>query len=233
MSYILDALRRADAERERGAVPGLYAQQASTSDDDHDAPARRSVWPWLASAVAAIAVAFVAWRVVSDTSLPTQAVPPAPAAVVASSQASMAAPAPAPEPSTAPPAVAAATPQRPAVARAEPPSTSPPKATGVLSAATPAPTVRATHPSATHAAGELPMASLPMVADLPEDIRRQMPPVVVGGSIYSPDAASRLLILNGILYHEKDVVAPQLVLEQIGLKTAVMSFRGIRYRISY
>ena len=26
MSYILDALRRADAERERGAVPGLHAQ---------------------------------------------------------------------------------------------------------------------------------------------------------------------------------------------------------------
>ena len=36
MSYILDALRRADAERERGAVPSLHAQQSSSlpSDDE-------------------------------------------------------------------------------------------------------------------------------------------------------------------------------------------------------
>lgn len=31
MSYILDALRRADAERGRGAVPGLHTQAAPTS----------------------------------------------------------------------------------------------------------------------------------------------------------------------------------------------------------
>ena len=30
MSYILDALRRADAERSRGAVPGLHAQGVPT-----------------------------------------------------------------------------------------------------------------------------------------------------------------------------------------------------------
>ena len=29
MSYILDALKRADAERERGAVPGLHSQTAA------------------------------------------------------------------------------------------------------------------------------------------------------------------------------------------------------------
>ena len=31
MSYILDALKRADAERERGVVPGLYARQLAGS----------------------------------------------------------------------------------------------------------------------------------------------------------------------------------------------------------
>ncbi len=33
MSYILDALRKADAERERGADPGIHAQQAPLADE--------------------------------------------------------------------------------------------------------------------------------------------------------------------------------------------------------
>ena len=45
MSYILDALRRADAERERGAVPSLQSQQHTVSDDDA-APARPRSLVW-------------------------------------------------------------------------------------------------------------------------------------------------------------------------------------------
>ena len=40
MSYILDALRRADAERERGKVPGLQSQQHTTLDADEAPPGR-------------------------------------------------------------------------------------------------------------------------------------------------------------------------------------------------
>ena len=45
MSYILDALRRADAERERGNVPGLHAQPmpAVTAPGAHTW-LRRSLW---------------------------------------------------------------------------------------------------------------------------------------------------------------------------------------------
>ncbi len=39
MSYILDALRRAEAERERGAVPSLQSQQHTVTEED-EAPAR-------------------------------------------------------------------------------------------------------------------------------------------------------------------------------------------------
>ena len=36
MSYILDALRRADAERERGAVPSLHAKQYASLPSDEE-----------------------------------------------------------------------------------------------------------------------------------------------------------------------------------------------------
>ena len=43
MSYILDALRRADAERDRGEVPGLHTQQFGVLPGDDEAPRRPRV----------------------------------------------------------------------------------------------------------------------------------------------------------------------------------------------
>ena len=44
MSYILDALRRADAERERGVVPSLQSQQHTVVEDDDAAATARARW---------------------------------------------------------------------------------------------------------------------------------------------------------------------------------------------
>ena len=59
MSYILDALKRADAERERGHVPGLH-----THNVPPEAAPRGRKNGWIIGAVlalAAIAVALAAW----------------------------------------------------------------------------------------------------------------------------------------------------------------------------
>jgi general secretion pathway protein B len=52
MSYILDALKRAETERERGSVPGLHARQLASYDDLdlHTSPA----WLWLIAAAALV-----------------------------------------------------------------------------------------------------------------------------------------------------------------------------------
>src|SRR3954454_11275265 len=82
MSYILDALRRAEAERERGAVPGLQSQQYAIAEDDAAATRpRRLVWAVVALALALIAV--LAWALLgrgeSTSRLPVEgAVVPAP-----------------------------------------------------------------------------------------------------------------------------------------------------------
>ncbi len=62
MSYILDALRRADAERERGAVPSLHAQQYASLPSDEEP--RRGPKPlvWVVIALSAALIAALAWN---------------------------------------------------------------------------------------------------------------------------------------------------------------------------
>jgi general secretion pathway protein B len=56
---------------------------------------------------------------------------------------------------------------------------------------------------------------------------------VVGGASYSQNAENRMLIVNGQVLREGDKVAPEVTLEQIRLKEAVLSTKGHRYRIAY
>jgi general secretion pathway protein B len=70
-------------------------------------------------------------------------------------------------------------------------------------------------------------------AELPDAVRRDMPKLVVGGASYSKDAASRMVILNGQVFHEGDTIAPGLVLHQIKLKTALLTFKSYRFELAY
>lgn len=116
MSYILDALRRADAERSRGAVPGLHAQSVPADAE----PAARNFSPliWAAGGAGALLVAVVAVLVFAPWRGNAPAAAPAPDARVAASPL-----APAPELAPAPRDAAAATP--PPVAQGELPPPQP------------------------------------------------------------------------------------------------------------
>ena len=70
-------------------------------------------------------------------------------------------------------------------------------------------------------------------AELPPEIRQQLPSMTVGGAMHSENAASRMLILNGQLYREGEQLAPGLTLERIQLRSAVLVFKGWRYEIAY
>jgi hypothetical protein len=61
MSYILDALKRADTERERGAVPGLHTRQLATPTGPTVPGARSSMWLGLAAAVALGGIGLGLW----------------------------------------------------------------------------------------------------------------------------------------------------------------------------
>ena len=74
-------------------------------------------------------------------------------------------------------------------------------------------------------------APVPTLAQLPEDLRRQVPAMSIGGSVYSALPADRMLVVNGQVVREGTALAPELRLETIGRQTAVFSIRGQRFQV--
>lgn len=217
MSYILDALRRADAERERGSVPGLHTQPVPVTAADAPAP-RGAPSPLLWGAGAFIVLAVVIAWVVSGSLEQRE-----PAAAVATTVATAPAVAPPPAPAAALPAPALSPASASITAAAPLPIVVPREASPRPVAAKPAAT--ASEPAAD--------TRIHALNELPENIRREMPPLTIGGSIYSDTPASRFLIINGRIFHEGDKITSNLSLEQIKLKAAVLRFKGYRVGITY
>jgi general secretion pathway protein B len=68
---------------------------------------------------------------------------------------------------------------------------------------------------------------------LPSSLRQQLPTLTVGGSVYSDDATSRFIMLNGEVVKEGSQPAPGLVVERIEPRSAVLRFKGERFRLPY
>ena len=71
------------------------------------------------------------------------------------------------------------------------------------------------------------------LAEMPDEIRRELPSLTISGAIYSENVANRFLIINGQIFHETETPVPGVVLHKIKLKSAVLSFKGYRYSVTY
>jgi general secretion pathway protein B len=263
MSYVLEALRRAEAERHRGQVPGIHAVTVDPAGAAAGAPGSRSGGlrraPVLAVAGLAVAAALAAalwWRAQPSPSPSPSTSPPAESRGAAS-QAPAAARPPAGGVRDAAgmvrsPAPGSATPQRgPAALPPAPvdaglssavparplsparPGT-PPPLTDL--AADPAPEPAAASPKSASRPPAGPKAGSEVVvrlSALPEAVRQQIPAMNFGGSTDSPEASARMLIINGQVWREGDEVAPGLRLDRIALRSAQFSFRGQRFEVGY
>lgn len=229
MSYILEALKKSQAERQLGELPSIHAPQVQLHDGAASASARRTpVWLALGGVAVAVAAALLLWQAwQADAAAPAvAAVVPAVLAQAVPAPLPVAAPpaavAPAPVAAFVPPAATAA-PVHHARPVAEPKQETPGQAVSPPVAA-PAPAV----PPAP-AAEE----SVPGMRDLPEPIQRQIPAIAIGGYIYSKNPTDRLLLIDKVLRHEGEELAPGLVLEKLQPKAAIFSFKGYRYRVPY
>ena len=222
MSYILDALRKADAQRERDPARGIHAQPVTLSvPADNSGPGSRL---WLVGIAlvmaAALLVAAMGWLGWLDwfgrPGTPALAVATAPPlASVAKAAPTVAPPSP---PSPATEVLPAAPPAPPP--SAVPPAREAPKAAATVTAYPPVPAASASD-------------RLPSLAELPADVQRDLPKLAITGGVYSPTPTQRLLIVNGQVLSEGAEAAPGVLLEQIRPKTAVLSFRGYRYGMPY
>ena len=233
MSYILEALKKSQAERQLGELPTIHAPQVQLQGNAAVGAARRTP---AKLALGGTGVALIAalwwwqpWQAAAPAAEPASAPAPVVAAVAAVPAAAPLAPPPAPLPAPVrAPAVAVAAPV-PAPAARSAPAPLPEARRAASPAPAPAPVVAAAPAPAAPPVDE----AVPGMRDLPEPIQRQIPPVAIGGYIYSKNPADRLLLIDKVLRHEGEELAPGLVLEKLQPKAAIFSFKGYRYRVPY
>ena len=227
MSYILDALKRADADRDRqrAAVPDLHAQSDAYPFRE---PAASSAPRWWlgGAALAALGIAGLAWWLLGASDAPVAGAPPV--AVPANVPLGVPAAQPAPQPAAVTPAAAVPGPAAtapPVVPPAAAPSPSPPPQ--------PRPEPRRPSPVPAPVPAAVPPERMPLYAALPAAVRSQMPALSVNGSVYSRTRGSRIVILNGQVFREGDRPTEGLVVEEIRLKSSVLSIRGTRFELPH
>lgn len=211
MSYILDALRKADAQRARDPARGIHAQPAMAVAAT--AGSRRREY-WAVGTAATLILVAAAWLWFGAPAVPPASVPgasvrvePAPAPMPAAPATAVMPPAPEPVVPIAPPAVVAAAPKAPALAAARPAEAAP----------VAAPAAERTY----------------SLAELPADVQQALPKFSVSGGVYSENVAQRMLVVNGQVFNEGSEIAPGVVLEQIRAKVALLKFRGLRIAQPY
>ena len=215
MSYILEALKKAQAERQLGNAPTIHAPTLHHAAPRLPAVKKSGV---LALAIGVIVVAGAGWFAWSQRTV-------APAAVLtpAASTAALPTPAPAPVPVVAAPVVPAPVASPPPVfaARVEP-------VVRPRKAAVPPTPVAPAAPAPAPADEAIRYAK-----DLPPEIQQQLPRVGFGGYMYSDNAADRLVLVDKTLRREGEEIAPGLMLEKLLPKGAVLNYRGTRYRVGF
>jgi general secretion pathway protein B len=225
MSYILDAIRKSDLQRQRGAAPTLLTSHAAAV-----APRRPATTFYLALALALLAAGIaIGWlrpwqanpgarsQNASPAGAPGAAVPIAPFASAPEpvkkfeheTVAAKAAPAPLPSPPSAPAASATAAP-----------------APGM-----PAPQAAATG-SATEKDNAVGEAKALNFADLPQAIQQEIPRLSISVHAYSSQPKNRLVTIDDRLLREGDSAGPGLKIEQITPDGLIFSYKGYRFRRS-
>ena len=226
MSYILEALKKAQAERARGAVPGVDAQPVPTM-----APRRpASLWLWPTAVLAALALGAVLFWPASDKERHSASVEPTPPVTMRAGEGAVRPPAPTATPATSSPAAPASPASTTAVAASSAPAAAsePP--------ARPARKMGEIAPAANTAPAPAP-APVPeriaLLQELPAQIQREIPPIAINGYLYASKPADRSVLINNRLRREGDQLAEGLTLEKLLPSEMVLNYRGYRYRVSY
>ena len=195
MSLILEALRKSEAERRRGAMPDLHAELPTSP-----ALARSTVPGWVLWMLAgATAIALLLWGLHAWW---PHAAPPATARVEPSAAPITAKPALRPVPRLLPPPIANP-PAPPVAAVAQPVAKPPPAAPAPPTQLLPPPAL-AHAPAQAPVAGPVPADDASDLSDLTPEERKALPPLKLSMHLWNDDPARRFVILDGNRMREGD-----------------------------
>ena len=255
MSYILDALKKAERERHGAKIPTLEVVHRTPS-----AP-RRRLWPWVGAAVVLVNAAVLIWLFspiplpFSESSARSTATPAAPAQPqpTPSSSHTPASRWPEPEREAAPArrveakpgpsvALAPAAPKvelqapTPAKAPAPPPLPIAPEKSAASTPASPVPPVA----SAPDRPATPPVAPSPAkpggrgtgsLQAMPPAVREVIPNMKLQVLVYSDVPADRLVFINNQKYVEGQSIDDKVVVESITPDGAILSYQGKRFML--
>jgi len=209
MSFILDALKKSEAERQRQSGPALLEAHIAR-------PSRRPpLWAITVGVLLLINFGVVAW-LLSRSGAPAQATP-VPAALVPAAVA--------PAPLSAAPGAAAlqvAAPPAPPAPAARTPNSSP--AADSTEAVNPADLERAVAP----AAGTAPEAATAGLRPYAE-LAGTLPPLRLDLHVYAANPAERYAFINMHKVHEGDVTPEGVRVTQITREGVVLDYRGTEF----
>lgn len=212
MSFILDALRKSEHERQRNRAPGISDMRATTR------PAKRSVWLPLAALLAGINIALLAllWFM-GDRG--TAAVPQAPAAPVAA-------------PTPAPAAVAAGNRELAAemVMELEPVDDPSRFASITPPSGNPSPASTTADPAPPATGGGT--ARLPSITQAMLDGRLPVTAMRMDLHVYSDNPQERFVFINTTRYVEGDLTSDGMTVRRISPEGAVLSYQGQEYLLT-
>ena len=221
MSFILDALRKSELERQRQGGPMIAELPISRED-------RRLPWAMLAiGLLLALNVGVLLFFLLRDTTLPvTVAAAPAPAAAVITA------------PSVAPPVtVTQVPPPADKNGPVEPASTDDGASaaqamvdTASLPPPAPDPTLLPVIPAPAGNVTRMPAADLPpSIDELPAPATAGLPELAIDLHIYADDPAKRAVFINGRRYQQGAVLAEGPTVEEITREGAILRHRGQRF----
>lgn len=232
MSYILDALKKADRDRHPVAVPTLATVHRTPAPPSR----RRRLWPWIAGAVIVVNVGVWLWLLRPAPSVPD-------GALVSVTRAPATSPAPA-APEQAPPSATRSAPSVPLSRLEQTPVAAPRAATEPAhvtsaGAAAPRPASLPTPETAPEKSPAPAVASVPvrpMERDPATPPASQEPPVPqevfanlrLQVHVYSEVPAGRLVFINNQKYVEGQRIDANLVIESITSDGVFVSYQGKR-----
>jgi general secretion pathway protein B len=230
MSYILDALKKSDQQRQRGTTPTLPSAQATVSAPKQSSYVHYGVlaavllcagiaigwlYPWQEEQPARAAEPIAAKPATPDTNQASLTPRPDQVAMAETPEQKL----PTPSPAPAAPVIAPKEPVIPVAAEQEQklPVQSPAPAAPVISPKEPAIPIAAEQKATT-------------LSELPVAIQQELPAMKIQLHSYSNKSVNSIVSINSRMMKEGESLAPGLRLEQITPDGVILSYKGYRFQ---
>lgn len=76
-----------------------------------------------------------------------------------------------------------------------------------------------------------PSQGLPTLAELPQDLRQQLPPLEMDIHAYDPLPEKRFVFINLVRYNQGDYLNPELLLQEITREGVILRFQQVAFRV--